>query len=103
MVSVPARKGHVELREVLRELGRRQILNLLIEAGAELNGAAIAEGIVDKMVLFYAPKIMGTGGVPLAQIAVERFREGARAFAVDAAWIWTRFRRGRIFSRCLPG
>jgi diaminohydroxyphosphoribosylaminopyrimidine deaminase/5-amino-6-(5-phosphoribosylamino)uracil reductase len=73
VVSVPARKGHVELVEVLRELGRRQILNLLLEAGAELNGAAIGEGLVDKMVLFYAPKIMGTGGVPLAQMPASGF------------------------------
>ena len=73
VISVPAQKGHVELREVLRELGRRQMLNLMIEAGAELNGAAIGEGIVDKMVLFYTPKIMGTGGVPLAQIPSSGF------------------------------
>jgi len=73
VVQVPERKGRVALREVLRELGRRQILNLLIEAGAELNGAAIGEGIVDKMVLFYAPKIMGTGGVPLAQLPSKGF------------------------------
>ena len=73
VISVPAQKGHVELREVLRELGRRQMLNLMIEAGAELNGAAIGEGIVDKMVLFYTPKIMGTGGVPLAQMPSSGF------------------------------
>ena len=73
VISVPAQKGHVELREVLRQLGRRQMLNLMIEAGAELNGAAIGEGIVDKMVLFYTPKIMGTGGVPLAQLPSSGF------------------------------
>jgi diaminohydroxyphosphoribosylaminopyrimidine deaminase/5-amino-6-(5-phosphoribosylamino)uracil reductase len=73
VVSVPARKGHAELREVVRELGRRQILNLLIEAGAEVNGAAIGEGLVDKMVLFYTPRIMGTGGVPLAQLPSSGF------------------------------
>ncbi len=52
----------------MRELGRRLILSVLLEAGAELNGAALQAGIVDKMILFYAPKIMGTGGVPMAQI-----------------------------------
>ena len=65
---VPARRGHVDLRAVIRELGRRQILGVLLEAGAELNGVALQAGIVDKMILFYAPKIMGTGGVPLARI-----------------------------------
>ena len=59
---------HADSHAVLRELGRRDILNLLIEAGAELNGAALQAGIVDKMILFYAPKIMGTGGVPMARI-----------------------------------
>jgi diaminohydroxyphosphoribosylaminopyrimidine deaminase/5-amino-6-(5-phosphoribosylamino)uracil reductase len=44
------------------------MLNVLIESGAELNGAALQAGIVDKMILFYAPKVMGTGGVPMARI-----------------------------------
>jgi diaminohydroxyphosphoribosylaminopyrimidine deaminase/5-amino-6-(5-phosphoribosylamino)uracil reductase len=60
--------GRIDLKAVLRELGKREILNVLIEAGAELNGAALEAGIVDKMILFYAPKVMGTGGVPLARI-----------------------------------
>ena len=68
VVRVPAHRGHVDLRAVIRELGRREILNLLVEAGAELNGAILEAGLVDKMVLFYAPKIMGTGGVPMACI-----------------------------------
>jgi diaminohydroxyphosphoribosylaminopyrimidine deaminase / 5-amino-6-(5-phosphoribosylamino)uracil reductase len=66
--QVRSRGAHVDLHAVIRELGRRDILNLLIEAGAELNGAALQAGIVDKMILFYAPKIMGTGGVPMARI-----------------------------------
>ena len=49
---------------MLRELGKREILHVLLEAGAELNGAALKSDIVDKLVLFYAPKLMGTGGVP---------------------------------------
>lgn len=65
---VPARRGHTDLHAVMRELGRRLILSVLLEAGAELNGAALQAGIVDKMILFYAPKIMGTGGVPMARI-----------------------------------
>ena len=69
MIPVRARRGRVDLRAVIRELGRREILNLVIEAGAELNGAALEARIVDKMILFYAPKIMGSGGVQVAQIA----------------------------------
>lgn len=73
VVRVPARGGRVDLGAVIRELGKREILNVLLEAGAELNGAALKAGIVDKMILFYAPKIIGTGGVPMASMASTRF------------------------------
>jgi diaminohydroxyphosphoribosylaminopyrimidine deaminase/5-amino-6-(5-phosphoribosylamino)uracil reductase len=69
VIRVPAtRSGRVDLRKVLKDLGTRHALNLLVEAGAELNGAALQAGIVDKMMLFYVPKIMGTGGVPMADL-----------------------------------
>jgi len=68
IVQLKSKRGHIDLHAVLRELGKRQMLNVLLEAGAELNGAALDAGIVDKMILFYAPKIMGTGGVPMARI-----------------------------------
>lgn len=73
LCRVPAREGHVDLRQIIRELGRRQILGVLLEAGAELNGAALESGIVDKMILFFAPKMFGTKGVPVAQ-----FHSGAK-------------------------
>ena len=69
----PARRPHVDLQAVLRDLGNRQILNVILEAGAELNGAALQSGIVDKMILFYAPKIIGSGGVPMADVTSEWF------------------------------
>jgi diaminohydroxyphosphoribosylaminopyrimidine deaminase/5-amino-6-(5-phosphoribosylamino)uracil reductase len=65
---LPAPNGRVDLQAVTRDLGNRQILNVILEAGAELNGAALEAGIVDKMVLFYAPKVMGTDGVPMAKV-----------------------------------
>jgi diaminohydroxyphosphoribosylaminopyrimidine deaminase / 5-amino-6-(5-phosphoribosylamino)uracil reductase len=73
IAHVPAGGGRVDLKAVLRELGKREMLSLLLEAGAELNGAALEAGIVDKMILFYAPKIMGTGGVPMARISSRGF------------------------------
>jgi diaminohydroxyphosphoribosylaminopyrimidine deaminase/5-amino-6-(5-phosphoribosylamino)uracil reductase len=70
---VPGKRGRLDLQAVIRELGRRQMLNVLLEAGAELNGAALEAEIVDKMLLFYAPKVMGTGGVPMAQLPSRLF------------------------------
>jgi diaminohydroxyphosphoribosylaminopyrimidine deaminase / 5-amino-6-(5-phosphoribosylamino)uracil reductase len=70
---VRRRSGRVDLREVARELGQREMLNVLLEAGAALNGGALEADIVDKLILFYAPRIMGTGGVPMAQISSRWF------------------------------
>jgi diaminohydroxyphosphoribosylaminopyrimidine deaminase / 5-amino-6-(5-phosphoribosylamino)uracil reductase len=72
VVRVRGRGRRVDLEAVVRELGRREMLNVLLEGGAELNGAALQAGIVDKMILFYAPKVMGTGGVAMAEIASAR-------------------------------
>jgi diaminohydroxyphosphoribosylaminopyrimidine deaminase/5-amino-6-(5-phosphoribosylamino)uracil reductase len=82
--SVPSGRAHVDLHTVISELGKRDILNLVIEAGAELNGAALQAGIVDKMILFYAPKVMGTGGVPMARIPSEWFAKSPSLTNVSA-------------------
>jgi diaminohydroxyphosphoribosylaminopyrimidine deaminase/5-amino-6-(5-phosphoribosylamino)uracil reductase len=58
--------GLIDLVSVLTELGRREILSVLLEAGPLLNGAALAAGIVHKLLLFYAPKIAGNNRVPFA-------------------------------------
>ncbi len=60
------KNGRIDLSLVLAELGRRDILSVLLEAGPALNGAALAAGIVHKLVLFYAPKIAGDNSVPFA-------------------------------------
>ena len=60
------REGHIDLRAALRELGKREILSVLLEAGSVLNGAALATDSVDKIFLFYAPKIAGQATVPFA-------------------------------------
>lgn len=69
VLRVPSRGGRVDLRAVLRELGRREILSVILEAGSALNGAALSAGVVDKLVLFYAPQISGRTDVPFALTA----------------------------------
>jgi diaminohydroxyphosphoribosylaminopyrimidine deaminase/5-amino-6-(5-phosphoribosylamino)uracil reductase len=67
--------GRLDLHAVLRGLGKRQILHVLLEAGAELNGAALKSDLVDKVALFYAPKLMGVGGVPMAALPSSWFSQ----------------------------
>jgi diaminohydroxyphosphoribosylaminopyrimidine deaminase/5-amino-6-(5-phosphoribosylamino)uracil reductase len=75
-----------DLRKVLAELARRDALSVILEAGATLNNAALAAGVVDKVRLFYAPILAGNSSASalrspllrshvdvLSEIGIERF------------------------------
>jgi len=79
VVRVSGRSNRPDLRAVAEELGRREILSLLLEAGARLNWAALEAGIVDKMFLFYAPKISGADHVPVVRGLTSKRARALRA------------------------
>jgi diaminohydroxyphosphoribosylaminopyrimidine deaminase/5-amino-6-(5-phosphoribosylamino)uracil reductase len=56
--------GRPDFAAIVQSLGELEITNLLIEGGALVNGAVLASGEVDKVFLYYAPKIFGEGAVP---------------------------------------
>jgi diaminohydroxyphosphoribosylaminopyrimidine deaminase / 5-amino-6-(5-phosphoribosylamino)uracil reductase len=56
--------GRPDFAAIVQTLGELEITSLLIEGGALVNGAALASGEVDKVFLYYAPKIFGEGAVP---------------------------------------
>jgi diaminohydroxyphosphoribosylaminopyrimidine deaminase/5-amino-6-(5-phosphoribosylamino)uracil reductase len=51
----------VDLRAMLHDLAAREINELHVEAGHQLNGALIREGLVDELVVYLAPKLLGQG------------------------------------------
>ena len=56
-----------DIHAILRRLGQLEITSVMIEGGAAVNWTALASGVVDKVFLYYAPKILaGTGSVPFA-------------------------------------
>ena len=65
-VLARATRGRIDLKLVFAELGKREILSVLLEAGPTLNGAALSAGLVHKLKLFYALKIAGDTRVPFA-------------------------------------
>lgn len=66
-VPLGSSDGRPDLTKIAARLGELDITSLLIEGGALVNWAALASGIVDKVFLYYAPKILaGTGSVPFA-------------------------------------
>jgi diaminohydroxyphosphoribosylaminopyrimidine deaminase / 5-amino-6-(5-phosphoribosylamino)uracil reductase len=57
-------EGRPDFAAMVKSLGELEISSLLLEGGALVNGAALASGEVDKVFLYYAPKIFGEGAVP---------------------------------------
>lgn len=55
----------IALPQVLESLGRMSITSLLIEGGAQVHTAALNQGLVDKLMLFYAPTFLGDAAVPM--------------------------------------
>jgi diaminohydroxyphosphoribosylaminopyrimidine deaminase / 5-amino-6-(5-phosphoribosylamino)uracil reductase len=54
--------GRPDLHAVLHRLGKLEITSVMIEGGSTVNSTALASGIVDKVFLYYAPKIMTSAG-----------------------------------------
>jgi diaminohydroxyphosphoribosylaminopyrimidine deaminase/5-amino-6-(5-phosphoribosylamino)uracil reductase len=82
----PAASGtHCDMGAMVRYLGEMEIASLLIEGGAMVNWAALSSGIVDKVFLYYAPRILaGTGSVPFASGAgFHRISEAAYVKALQ--------------------
>jgi diaminohydroxyphosphoribosylaminopyrimidine deaminase / 5-amino-6-(5-phosphoribosylamino)uracil reductase len=76
---VPRVAGGVDLPAVMQRLAAREVNELLLECGATLGGAFVAAGLVDQLVLYVAPTLLGEDAAPLL-----RFKElgmGARAGA----------------------
>jgi len=56
--------GRPDFHAIVQTLGEMEITSVLLEGGALVNGAALASGEVDKVFLYYAPKIFGGAAVP---------------------------------------
>lgn len=61
LIVLPNPSGKVDLPGLMRELGRRQINELHVEAGARLNASLVREGCVDELLAYLAPALIGDG------------------------------------------
>ena len=61
VVFMPNGRGKVDLAAMVRDLGCREINELHVEAGYKLNGSLVREGLVDELLVYLAPRLLGPG------------------------------------------
>lgn len=82
ILTLPGRRGELELGGLLARLGERGLRSVLLEGGAKLAAAALREGVVDRLFVFLAPKLIGGDGVPMLGPLGVRSMAEARAVRV---------------------
>ncbi len=89
----PDAQGQVPLEALLALLGRRDINELWVEAGPRLAGALIGAHLVDELVLYVAPRLIGPQGRPLAQLpGLARLQDSPWFALMDSRQIGTDLR-----------
>jgi len=63
LMALPSCEGRIDLKSLLLELGKRKINEVQVEAGAEFCGALIQQGLVDEVLIYQAPILLGGGAV----------------------------------------
>lgn len=61
LIHKPGATGKVDLAAMLRDMGQREVNELHVEAGQKLNGSFLREGLVDEMLVYLAPRLLGLG------------------------------------------
>jgi diaminohydroxyphosphoribosylaminopyrimidine deaminase/5-amino-6-(5-phosphoribosylamino)uracil reductase len=93
---LPDTGGRVDLTALMEELARRTVTCVLLEGGAELTASMLAAGLVDKAILFIAPKLVGGRAAPgpVGGAGVERMADAppihnvtCRRFGADIALV----------------
>ena len=71
LLALPGRDGRIDLEALVRELAKRQCNEVLVEAGATLAGAFLRRGLLDEILVYMAPKLLGSQGRPLFELPLD--------------------------------
>ena len=75
VIQVAKKEGHVDLREAISALDSIGVQSILVEAGQQLGSAFLREGLVDKVELFLAPKLLGNGTRSILDLGIFTMRD----------------------------
>ena len=71
VIFLPAQGERVDLQALLEALAQRECNQVMVEAGAGLAGAFIAEGLLDELVCYWAQKLFGSQARPMYELPIE--------------------------------
>ena len=72
VIITKSKNGMVDLDDLMKQLGKHEITSVMIEGGSQLNSSAIKEGIVDKIFIFTAPKLIGNGIGAIGNLGIKK-------------------------------
>src|SRR5262245_8053843 len=88
VVVLPNASGKVELEDLVRDLGRRALNEVHVEAGFKLNGSLVAASVVDELLIYIAPKVLGETGRGMFNLpGVERLADARRLRLIEVTQI----------------
>jgi diaminohydroxyphosphoribosylaminopyrimidine deaminase/5-amino-6-(5-phosphoribosylamino)uracil reductase len=83
LVLAPAADGRTDLPALLQALAERGLVNVLLEGGPRLAGAFVAAGLVDRVVGYVAPALLGSGPAALQDTGIGTIADAVRLQLVD--------------------
>ncbi len=72
------KNGKVSLRDLLKKLGKREIVSVLVEGGSEIITSLLKAGLVDKMIIPIAPMIVGKGLEAIGDLNINKISKAIR-------------------------
>lgn len=76
-------KGKIDLKQLMKELGKVEICSILIEGGAELNAEVIKAGVADKVLFFISPQFIGKGLSALGDLGIAKVDRSIKLKKLD--------------------
>ncbi len=86
VLVAPAREGIIDLRWLLRRLGREQVTQLLVEGGGQTNALFLLQGLARRIAFFYAPLVLGGGDAPKAVAGDTLANATAKLALTEVEW-----------------
>ena len=100
ILLLPNAAGKVELADLMRALGRRGINEVHVEAGYKLNGSLLNEGLVDELLIYLAPAVLGDAALGMFHLpALKTLSEQRKLNIVDVRQIGPDI---RVLARVVP-